>query len=470
MNKSSIHDRVMKVLDDLRPETPFRPRNGVPKSLANVMQRRAVPGVSIAIVDHCEVVWESGFGVRSADRPDEVNASTLFQAGSISKAVFAMAVMRLVEEGTLDLDEDVNAYLTSWRVPSNGEWTPRITLRQLLSHTAATKVHGFPGYPVSAPVPTLVQVLEGAPPANTVPIVVDGIPGLSYRYSGGGTTIAQQVIMDILGRPFPALMRELVLDPVGMTNSTFDQPLFPDKANVAAIGHPANGLPVVGGWHLYPEMAAAGLWTTAGDLARLGAEMLRVLGGGHSLMGLSRETAASMLRPQLPHQKLGGEFVGIGWFCSGQGEPFHFGHSGEDHGFIAQMRMSRASGSGAVVMMNSVKGRSLIAQVVSALGREFGWTSGSGSRAEASVLDYGSLAGSYRHAGGITAIIAFDDGDLSLQIGSLKPVPLVASGGERIFSSPVVDIHVSFTHAESRGLPALILRQFGSELRLERDV
>lgn len=227
----------MKVLDDLRPEAPFRRRNGVPKSLVNVMQRRAIPGVSIAIVGHCEVVWERGFGVRSANGQDEAKANTLFQEGSISKAVFAMAVTRLFETGTLDLDEDVNAYLTSWQVPSNGEWTPRIALRHLLSHTAATNVHGFSGYPVSGPIPTLVQVLEGASPANTSPIVVEGIPGLSYRYSGGGTTIAQQVIMDLLGRPFPDIMRELVLDPVGMKDSTYEQPLPLDRAMEAAGGH-----------------------------------------------------------------------------------------------------------------------------------------------------------------------------------------------------------------------------------------
>lgn len=469
MNKSSIHDRATRALHNLRPETPFPLRNGRPRSLADLMHKHGTPGVSVAIVDHGEVAWESGFGMRSADKPDKVDRATLFQAGSISKAVFAMAVMRLVDNGTLDLDEDVNAYLTSWQVPSNGGWAPRLTLRHLLSHTAATSVHGFPGYPVSGPVPTLVQVLDGIPPANTLPIVVEGIPGFSYRYSGGGTTIAQLVIMDVLGRSFPDLMRELVLDPVGMKNSTFQQPLPPDKAMVAASGHPWNGVPVVGGWHVYPEMAAAGLWTTAGDLARLGAEMLRILGGGHSLMGLGQETAASMLRPQLSHQRIGGDFVGIGWFCSGEGHNFHFGHGGEDHGFLAQMRMFTASASGAVVMMNSIQGWPLISQVLSALGHEFGWTFGSDTHAEAGVLDYGSLAGRYRHAGGMTSIIAFDHDNLTLQIGSLKPVPLVASG-ERTFSSPVVDIHVTFSQDESRGLTALILRQFGSELRLEREV
>lgn len=468
IDKSSIHDRVMKALDDLRSEASFGRRHGTPKSLNHLMQRRVIPGVSIAIVDNCEVAWECGFGVRSAERHGEVKTDTLFQAGSISKAVFAMAVMRLVEAGILDLDVDVNTYLESWKIPSNGDWAPRITLRQLLSHTAATSVHGFPGYPVSGPMPTLIQVLAGAPPANTLPIVVEGIPGLSYRYSGGGTTIAQQVVMDVLDRPFPELMRELVLDPVGMMNSSYEQPLPQDRAMAAASGHPRNGVPIVGGWHLYPEMAAAGLWTTAGDLARLGAEILRTLNDGPSLMGLSRRIVASMLLPQLPHHKIGGEFVGIGWFCSGQGEPFHFGHGGEDHGFIAQMKMFTTFGSGAVVMMNSARGWPLISQILSSLGHEFGWTRSNRTFSASSVLDYRSLVGTYRHAGGITSAIALSDDELTLQVGLLKPIPLIPNG-ERTFSSPVADLHVSFSRNGSYGSPALILRQFGSELRLERD-
>ena len=237
----------------------------------------------------CEVVAELGFGVRRAGTKDAVTPTTLFQAGSISKPVFATAVMRLVSSGVLDLDADVNDYLTSWRVPDSGGWTPRITLRQLLSHSAATSIHGFPGYPAAGPWPTVTEVLDGVPPANTLPVVVEGVPGLHVRYSGGGTTIAQQVVTDVVGKPFPELMRELVLEPAGMSNSTFEQPLPAAIAERAAFGHPWNGVPVAGGWHVYPEMAAAGLWTTAGDLARLGAELMRTLNGAESALGLTEK-------------------------------------------------------------------------------------------------------------------------------------------------------------------------------------
>ena len=174
------------------------------------------------------------------------------------------------------------------------------------------------------------EVLDGAPPANTLPVVVEGVPGLHLRYSGGGTTIAQKVVTDVVGKPFPDLMRELVLEPAGMSNSTFEQPLPAAIAERAASGHPWNGVPVASGWHVYPEMAAAGLWTTAGDLARLGAELMRTLNGAESALDLGRETVAAMLRPQVPGLKIGDDFPGLGWFCSGEGEAFRFGQGGQD--------------------------------------------------------------------------------------------------------------------------------------------
>src|SRR5262245_22807817 len=149
--------------------------------------------------------------------------------------------MRLVEQGRLDLDADVNDYLTSWRVPANAGWQPRVTLRQLLSHTAGTTVHGFPGYPASGPWPTVVQILQGVPSANNQSIMVDVLPGTQFRYSGGGTTIAQQVVADVTGRPFPELMQELVLGPVGMADSSYEQPAPADFTKRVARSYPWNG-------------------------------------------------------------------------------------------------------------------------------------------------------------------------------------------------------------------------------------
>ncbi len=233
--------RMSRVLADLRSE-PAVPVHETPaKSLESRMAHYRTPGASIAVVDDFDVAWARGFGGRKIDGAD-VTAHTPFQAGSISKPVFALAVMRLVERGVVDLDADVNQYLTSWQVPANGDWRPRITLRQLLSHTAGTTVHGFPGYPASGPLPALPQVLDGVPPANTAAVIVDTLPGLAFRYSGGGTTIAQLALMDVMKQPFPDLMRELILEPVGMADSTFEQPPSAGVAARAAAAHPWNGM------------------------------------------------------------------------------------------------------------------------------------------------------------------------------------------------------------------------------------
>jgi CubicO group peptidase (beta-lactamase class C family) len=175
---------VSRICLDLRPETPFPGRSVPACSLAERMTYGATPGVSVAAIDNLEVVWARGFGKRTAGTPDAVTPSTPFQAGSISKPVFALAVMKLVESRKLDLDADVNDYLASWRVPSNDGWNPRLTLRQLLSHTAGTTVHGFAGYPSAGPWPTVSQILQGLPPANNLPILVDLLPGAQFRYSG----------------------------------------------------------------------------------------------------------------------------------------------------------------------------------------------------------------------------------------------------------------------------------------------
>src|SRR3954469_10083596 len=167
------NERIARVLADVRPEGVIPIREGAPQTLAQRMLQHATPGASVGVVHHGKVDWVRGFGVRTIGTADEVTADTLFQAGSIAKPVFALAVMRLVEEGRLDLDTDVNRYLTSWRVPANGGWQPRITLRQLLSHTAGVTVHGFRGYPRSGPWPTTLQVLQGVSPANTAEVVVD---------------------------------------------------------------------------------------------------------------------------------------------------------------------------------------------------------------------------------------------------------------------------------------------------------
>src|SRR5262249_52896144 len=154
-----------------------------------------VPGLSIACIHNGTVEWTQAFGVvRVGGAP--VTPDTLFQAGSISKSLTALAVLRLVEQGKLNLDTDVSQYLRSWKIPTNNfTKQKKVTLRELLSHTAGATIHGFHGYTAGQTVPTLVQVLNGEKPANSAPVTIDFVPGTNFRYAGGGYAIVQQILV-----------------------------------------------------------------------------------------------------------------------------------------------------------------------------------------------------------------------------------------------------------------------------------
>jgi CubicO group peptidase (beta-lactamase class C family) len=432
-----IEERVARICRDLRPETPFPGREEPARPLAERMADGANPGVSVAVVDNFEVAWARGYGKRSMASADPVLSNTPFQAGSISKPVFALAVMKLVAAGELDLDADVNDYLKSWQVPDNDGWQPRLTLRQLLSHTAGTTVQGFPGYPATGPWPSVPQILQGLPPANTQPIVVDLLPGTQFRYSGGGTTIAQQVVVDVLKKPLPDVMRELVLDPLGMSDSTYQQPLPAAVSERVAMAHPWNGVGTQGGWHVYPEMAAAGLWTTAADLARLGAAVMRALRGDVTNLALGREAIADMLRPQLRDQSVGQDFVGLGWFCSGKDDAFQFGHQGWNEGFLAEMRMFPARGQGAVVMLNSIQGWFLRGEIIEAIGREYQWPSSRSIPASTGLISGISYAGSYRSDDGTSIRVTQATERLLLHFEQQPPVAFFPTASGEFFAKSI---------------------------------
>ncbi|HEY0095108.1 MAG TPA: serine hydrolase domain-containing protein, partial [Archangium sp.] len=249
-------------------------------SLQRWMELYKIPGLSVAVFEKNTLVWAKTYGVKQAGGSEPVTLDTLFQAASISKPVTAMAALRYAEQGKWSLDANINDKLLSWKVPDN-DFTKeqKVTLRRLLSHSAGLTVHGFPGYSVDAPRPTLQQILDGEKPANTAPVRVDIVPGTKTRYSGGGTTVVQQMMVDQLKKPFPQIMRETVLAPLGLKHSTYEQPPPPAFAARTAAGTYASGQSVEGRWHVYPEMAAAGLWTTPSDLSRIAIEVSKARAG-----------------------------------------------------------------------------------------------------------------------------------------------------------------------------------------------
>ena len=346
------------------PDEPGKPPLRL--SLAELMKTYNVPGLSLAIIENYKIVDAKAYGVIEAGSNTPVTTHTLFQAGSISKPVAATGALYLVEHGKLSLDEDVNEKLKTWKVPDNEfTQTQKVTLRRLVSHTAGMTVHGFPGYDINDALPNVVQVLNGEKPANTDPIRVDTIPGTKWRYSGGGVTIEQLLMTDVTGKPFPALMRELVLDKVGMNDSSYEQPLPSARAAKTAGGTRMDGTAVHGKWHIYPEMAAAGLWTTPTDLAKFAIE-IALSKQGKANHVLSQKITQEMLTPVMND-------VGLGFFLDKE-NPGQFGHNGADEGFQALLTMNADTGNGVAIMVDSDNGIAVADYIVRRIVKEYGWT------------------------------------------------------------------------------------------------
>lgn len=330
------------------------------------MKHYKIPGVSIAIINDFKVEWARSYGVKDLETSEPVTPETLFQAGSISKPVAAMVALKKVEQGKIALDENINNKLTSWKLPDNEFTTKKkVTLANLLSHTGGLTVHGFPGYAVGKKIPTLPEVLDGTQPANTAAVRVDIEPGTKFRYSGGGTTIAQLAIMDIEKKPYPQIAQETVLGPLGMTSSTYEQPLPDAIRKKAASGYRRDGKVVEGKIHVYPEMAAAGLWTTPTDLAKFAIEVQFSLAGKSNKV-LAKETIAKMVTPFISDN------VGMGFFVEKHGNATYFGHGGADEGFRAGLLVHKEKGYGVAVMVNSDNG-GIIDEIYRSVAKEYQW-------------------------------------------------------------------------------------------------
>jgi len=360
--------RIARVENGLRTPVPVKGDPGM-----NILERLKfynVPGASVAVISNGRVDWAKGYGVMDRETKAPVNEKTLFVAGSVSKPVAAMGVLRLVQEGRLSLDADINDVLRSWKLPEN-EFTKahKATLRLILSHNAGITVHGFRGYAEGEPVPDLRRILDGEPPANSGPIRVDTEPGRIWRYAGGGFTVMQQALMDVEKKRFPEILQQKVLGPLGLTSSSYEQALTPDRLALAASGHYADGRVIEGRRYVYPEMAAAGLWTTPTDLAKLAIEVQLSIQGKSNKV-LSKDMARLMVTPRI---KIGGgQNMALGFFLVKDDR--YFGHGGQDVGFICHMIAAVDGGYGAVVMTNS-DGRSdpLINEILAAIAREYGW-------------------------------------------------------------------------------------------------
>ncbi len=338
-------------------------------TLEQVMHQLHVPGMSIAVINNFTIEWAKGYGVADVQSGRPVQPDTRFQAASISKAVTAMAALRLVQEGRISLDSDVNTILKSWRVPES-EFTrqQRVTPRSLFSHTSgAADGFGFPGYSPGAPLPTVVQILNGLPPCNTGPVLFARPPYQAYQYSGGGIMIMQLLLTDLLGQPFDAIMHRMVLSPLGMSNSSFAQPPSEADTGKFAYAHDEEGRRMGAPWHVFPEQAAAGLWTTPSDLARFVIEIQRAVRGPAGDL-LTQATAREMVSPV----GVGPNSVGLRLMNKGDG--WYFYHGGNNTGFDALVVGHVRKGYGVVIMTNAQgSGYKLIEEIQARVAAVYHW-------------------------------------------------------------------------------------------------
>ncbi len=363
--RDPLLERIRRIETGLLKKVRIEGRPYEKMSLAERMIAYKVPALSVAVIKDSKIEWARAYGMQDKEEGTPAAPDTLFQAASISKAVAAGGALRLVEKGLLDLDADVNDKLVSWRVPESPfTKDARVTLRRILSHSAGLTVHGFEGYAAGRPVPSLRQVLDGEKPANSSPVRVDILPGSQWRYSGGGYTVMQQMMIDVAGKPFPEIMKGTVLTPAGMTSSTYDQPISPERAARAAAGYRPDGTPIEGKRNVYPEMAAAGLWTTPSDLCRYAIAVMDAFNGRPGAL-LSRDMARRMLTIEKAPS-------GLGVILSGEGEGLSFGHGGANEGFRCDLFAFPARGIGAAIMTNSDAGASLTDEVRRAIAEEYG--------------------------------------------------------------------------------------------------
>lgn len=453
---TNLAERIERIESGLTPGIVIKGRPEIKLKIADRMKHHNVPGLSIAFINNHQIEWAKGYGVLEAGSTAPVTTETRFQAASISKPVAAMGALYLAQQGKLDLDEDVNKKLVSWKVPES-EFTKQksVTLRGLLSHNAGLTVHGFRGYAEGEPVPTVVQILNGQPPANSAAIKTDILPGSRWRYSGGGYTVMQQLVIDVTQKPFAQFMKETVLDKLDMKHSTYEQPLTDKLRATAAVGHNRRGEPIKGKYHTYPELAAAGLWTTPSDLARFAIELQKARAGKSSRV-LNQAMASQMLTVQA------GTY-GLGLGIEGTGASARFSHGGSNAGFKCILTAYMDSGQGYVIMTNGDSGPQLAGEIMRSLAREYGWSDHKPIERDLATVDpkvYEALVGKY-DLSGANATVAIENGKLFIMIPDVGIVKseLLPQSETQYF---ILEENVTFTFVkDEKGTVTEIIAQPG---------
>jgi len=333
-------------------------------NLEKRMKETHIQGLSIAVIKDYKIIWAKGYGWADVESKKLVGVNTRFQAASISKSLNSMGQLKLVQQGKIDGEADINNYLKTWKFPYDSlTGSKKISLFQLLSHTAGLDIHGFPGYERTVAMPTVAQILNGEKPANTKKVHSLFAAGTKFKYSGGGTTISQQLLMDITGKDYASFMEHEVLKPIGMMHSSYYQPA--KDTSELATGYYDDGKPVKGKYHVYPEQAAAGLWTTPSDLAKYIIECQLALKGKSSKV-LNKAMMQKRMTPYID------SVAALGVFIQQKGIRKFFNHNGGNEAFLCNSFGSLEGGDGVVIMING-ENFEVITELTNSVAKVYNW-------------------------------------------------------------------------------------------------
>lgn len=323
-----------------------------------------VPVVGYAIIKNYKII---AVKTLSIDPKLQVSDNSLFQAASISKSMSAYGALKLVSQGKLNLDESVNKQLTTWKIPDNkyNKNNP-VTLKQLLDMTSGLSVSGYPGHAQGEKLPTLEEVLDGKPPANTPPIRVFYKPGTQYFYSGGAFQVLEKLIEDTTKQSFEDWMNNEVLKPLNMDDSIYQYPLKKELRSVAIPGFLNDGTMIKGGWNNYAIAGAGGAWSTPKDLAKFAINISNAYLGKENNL-ISKSAAAQMLTRQKNTD------YGLGVVLNGNGNTLNFRKAGHNAGYHNEMIMFPNSGDGIVIMTNSENGEYIINYMIPFIAQKYNW-------------------------------------------------------------------------------------------------
>src|SRR6185503_11321248 len=448
--EKTLEQRIARVESGLLPPVVIKAETPLRMRIDERMKFYRTSGVSVAVINEGKVEWARGYGLLKVNGQQRVNTETLFQAASISKTFTALATLQLVEKRKLNLDEDVNIKLSTWKIPeSELAKNEKPTLRRVLSHTAGLSVGGFLGYRPGEPLPTLQQILNGEKPANTPPVRIEIIPGSKFSYSGGGYEVLQQLLTDVSGKSYPELIQP-IFKTLRMSRSTFNSPAVGDS-NVAS-GHFPNGEEIEGGWFTHPQLAAAGLWSTATDLAQLIIELQKSYEGKSNRI-LSKETTRMMLSPQF-------ENVGFGVFVDGQGPSARFYTAGSNVGYKSYAVGFLQTGQGAVVMTNSEIGAQLGFEILRSISAEYGWPDYRQKERVISKIDpaaYDEYVGEYDLGVPGPRVVITREGDKLISQGPQQPKAELLPESPGTFFLKEVDATFTFVRDENGKVSQVVI-------------